>query len=146
VPEQFLDQVYQGLRACLDLGFPKVCQGCGTVFHSLEDFISKTDELTRQHGLMDYPDRTHQRIIVGLYRNCRCQTTLMAVCDDRRDTSPNGQARRQQFENLLVLLEKKGLDRSIARVELLKMLHGEKSDLLETYGIEQHKFHEQLPH
>jgi hypothetical protein len=143
-PNVFETKVLKGLRACLDLSFPKTCK-CGVVYPTLEDFVAKTDTLAAGQSLMDYKDRNNKRTIVGLYRNCRCHSTLMAVCDDRRDTSSRGIERREKFEELLKVLEEQGIERVVGRQELLKMLRGEESQLLEQHGIRQEKFQEKLP-
>ncbi len=143
-PSSFQTQLYAGLRACLTLEFPRPCSNCGFVFQSLEDFIAKTHPVPTHHGLMDYPDQKNNRKIVGLYRNCRCGSTLMALCNDRRDTSPQALQRRQTFDQLLALLSQHNLEADEARNALLHLLHGEKSAPLEKLGITQETFHKQL--
>ena len=54
----------------------------------------------------------------------------MDFFSDRRDLSEAGIQRREKFEKLLGLLEDKRIDRHIARMELLKIMRGEKSELL----------------
>jgi hypothetical protein len=50
--------------------------------------------------------------------------------NDRRDNSEAGRKRRARFGELVESLAAKGLEREVARNELLKILHGEKSTML----------------
>ena len=65
----------------------------------------------------------------------RCVSTLMEFYNDRRDIRPAGQRRRELFGALLDMLEKKGLPEDTARTELLKMMYGRHSPVLEKMGI-----------
>lgn len=70
-----------------------------------------------------------------LFRNCSCGSTLMECFNDRRDTSNMGLKRRELFGRLMALLAKKGLPADNARAELLKLIHGEHSQVLEEMGV-----------
>ena len=65
-----------------------------------------------------------------LFRNCACGSTLMEVCRDRRDTNEAGIRRRQRFGELIELLINEGIERDVARMELLKFMHGEESGIV----------------
>lgn len=52
----------------------------------------------------------------------------MAVFKERRDMSESGAKAREKFAQLLTILTSSGLDKKVARRELLKMLHGEDSE------------------
>jgi hypothetical protein len=69
--------------------------------------------------------------IVELFRNCACGSTLLEFCSDRRDNSPAGIRRRRRFGELMVLLVSSGIKEFVARQELLKMLRGEKSEVID---------------
>ena len=75
---------------------------------------------------MDDIDNT----IVEVYRNCPCGSTLMDFFSDRRDISDSGLRRREKFAELLAYLIEKGWETQLARTELIKVLRGEKSELL----------------
>ena len=70
--------------------------------------------------------------IVEVFRNCPCGSTLMDAFNDRRDMSERGNKRRQHFSRMMDYLSEKGIEKEISRIELLKVLRGEKSAILST--------------
>lgn len=54
----------------------------------------------------------------------------MELFNDKRDLSANGIKRRKKFDELINLLKKNNIDEVTARNELLKVLRGEKSEIL----------------
>lgn len=124
------DDFFSGLRALADSAFPKHCANCGKVFASADQFILETRAIRENmSGLkqsMDDIDNT----IVEVYRNCPCGSTLMDFFSDRRDISDSGLRRREKFAELLAYLIEKGWETQLARTELIKVLRGEKSELL----------------
>jgi hypothetical protein len=70
---------------------------------------------------------------VGVFRNCECGTTLMADFMDRRDNSDKGQGRRDQFDNLHAMLTDHGVAPIDARNELLSVLHGQRSKIIDDF-------------
>lgn len=126
-------EIYEGLLALNEAMFPKVCGRCGQVFHSSEDYLHKTRRMFRCNGLRRYEDSGLN--FVGLYRNCRCGSTLLALFQDRRDASESGIRRRSRFEVVLDQMVSAGWDRAIAREEVEKVLAGQKSTLLELFLV-----------
>jgi hypothetical protein len=49
---------------------------------------------------------------------------------NRRDLSPAGAMRWQRFDELLRLIRERGIDAAVARRELLKLMRGQKSELI----------------
>lgn len=133
--KQFSKELFAGLKALSASSFPKTCRKCGETYDSVEEFWQKTDAVRGKTGLKISMDE-HDRPVVELFRNCRCGSTLMDHFNDRRDTSEKGHKKRKLFGQLLTMLEQKGLDGAKARVELLKMMRGEKSAVLEKMGVE----------
>ena len=133
-PDTWLNRFYDGLKRLDDSTFPKTCTNCGRTFETPQDFIRETQSVNNQSGLTEYelPDNT----FVGLFRNCPCNSTLMGTFKDRRDNSPRGVEMRDRFEVMLQLLESRGITRDNARTELLTVLKGGESKLLESLGIE----------
>ena len=84
-----------------------------------------------------YDDEGNQ--IVELFRNCICGSTLMELYSDRRDGSVKGTRRRALFGKLMMILQGKGLAGSVARTELLNMMQGERSEILERMGVKFNK-------
>ena len=122
---------YQGLQALADSSFPKQCNHCGEIYDSVEDFIKKTKHLKPEISGLKQSMDDDESVIVELYRNCECGSTLLDFFTDRRDMSDQGEDRRRQFGELLNKLTDSGLAEVIARVELIKILRGEVSEILE---------------
>lgn len=112
--------------------FPRHCTKCGRVYESIADFIQQCKETPGSTGLTEY--ELDERV-VGMYRNCICGSTLMVVCHDRRDMSPAGHRRRQLFGELLDILVAAGLEAQDARQELLLVVRGGSSPLLESAAL-----------
>ena len=126
----FHNKLLKGLRALAETAFPKKCRNCGRIFKTAEQFLSETQDISASRsGLKEaeYDDGTK---IVEAFRNCPCGSTLMDFFSDRRDLSEAGIQRRKRFEELLGFLDDKGIDRNTARMELLKIMRGEKSEIL----------------
>jgi hypothetical protein len=126
--------LFKDLRALSESSFPKKCSSCGKVYESSEQFVQKTTEIAGQSGLKSSEDDDGDRI-VELFRNCICGSTLMECFSDRRDLSKTGLKRRELFGRLMAMLEKKGVSADQARTELLKLIRGEHSRVLEEMGI-----------
>ena len=125
-----LRTLFQGLNAISQDSFPRKCKCCNREFNSMEEFLAETCAVGESSGLKGSLDDEDEPI-VELFRNCSCGSTLLEFCSSRRDNSPAGNRRRERFGELMVLLESNGIDESLARQELLKMLRGEKSELIE---------------
>jgi len=125
------NDLFAGLKALAESAFPKHCRNCGHIFESAEQFLRETREIRAgQSGLKQSWDDSDAPII-ELYRNCSCGSTLMDFFSDRRDLSQAGLQRREKFAKLVDQLIAHGWSREIARTELLKILRGEKSELIE---------------
>ncbi len=127
---QWQKELYEGLQALADSSFPKLCNNCGQVYDTAEEFIKKTKKLQPETSGLKQSVDDDESVIVELYRNCECGSTLLDFFTDRRDTSPQGLERRIKFEELLDKLTDSGLSEIIARVELIKVLRGEVSEIL----------------
>ncbi len=126
---------YHDLQELVDTTFPKSCPKCGKVYDSKQAFLSETIPvkglmLEDRSGLF-LMDTNPESTAVGLFRNCACGTTLMADFKDRRDNSENGRKRREHFDALMDRLQEKGVTATDSRRELLKVLHGETSSLID---------------
>lgn len=119
-----------GLKALAESSFPKRCANCGAVYADVQEYVSRTMPIsTVRSGLKHSRDDDGQSI-VELYRNCACGSTLMDFFGDRRDLSDGGNRRRRRFSELLDYLTGTGLERTVARAELLKVMRGEASEIL----------------
>ncbi|MES2675017.1 MAG: oxidoreductase [Pseudomonadota bacterium] len=130
-----LSDFYANLKDITETTFPKTCSTCGTTYQNSADFLAKTLTVYGgKSGLKRALDDNDQPII-ELYRNCSCGSTLMNFFSDRRDNSEKGNKRREVFARLLLQLEQKGVTRAEGRKEILKLLKGEESELLKSYGL-----------
>jgi hypothetical protein len=128
------NDIFKGLRALSESTFPKRCANCGNEYATVQDYVQKTEDVSGKTGLKKGYDDNDQPI-VELFRNCVCGSTLMDCFSDRRDISSQGLKRRELFGKLLSLLESKGVKSHVAREQLLMVLHGQPSKLLERMGI-----------
>lgn len=125
-PEGWL---YSGLRELAAGAFPKTCSTCKRVYATAEEYVQATQRINGRTGLKSGED-DDGAMIVNLFRNCECGSTLLAEFRDRRDTSPQGLQRRERFGLLLEHLVAQGIERELARMELLKVTRGQHSELL----------------
>jgi len=123
------DSIYNGLQVLSNLSFPKQCSTCGKRYETVDDFVSQTEALRKSSGLKEDLD-DDGRVIVELFRNCTCGSTLMDEFNNRRNLTPAGLNRRKKFSELLDRLVNKGFSAETAREELLKVMRGEGSKLL----------------
>ncbi|HUU00933.1 MAG TPA: response regulator [Myxococcota bacterium] len=133
-PEE-LDQLYQGLRSISRDSFPRKCPMCAKVFASEEDFLGgETRPVYDGSGLRQTLDERDWPM-VEVFRNCTCGSTMLELFRERRDRSSAGKRQRKKFGQLLALLMSVGIDESVGRRELLRVLRGEKSEILLRHGF-----------
>lgn len=85
--------------------FPRKCTTCGRVYDDLEAFLQETDPTDGDSNVF-YQLGSQTKLFK--YRNCPapCNSTLVAVSGDRRDSSPKGLKRRQYFDQAWKALKK----------------------------------------
>ncbi|MBI1891941.1 MAG: oxidoreductase [Burkholderiales bacterium] len=125
------EALFAGLKALAESAFPKHCKNCGRIFESAEQFLRETRKIDQKRSGLKQSWDDNDVPIVEVYRNCPCGSTLMDFFSDRRDLSQNGLARREKFGKLMGQLIAHGWQHDTARAELLKVLRGEKSELIE---------------
>jgi len=124
------EKLFAGLKALAETAFPKQCAYCGRTFESVDEFLKETENIRPTvTGLKEATEEDGSKI-VEVFRNCTCGSTLMEFCDDRRDLSDAGLKRRERFDELLMFLESNNIEKDLARSELIKVMKGEKSDIL----------------
>lgn len=113
---------YVGLRELAESAFPKRCGRCGREYQNATDFLTATRALrTDSSGLKQSLDDDGQ-VIVDLFRNCICGSTLLESFQNRRDLSEQTDNRRKMFDGMVKKLVDSGLSRDNARAELLKFI------------------------
>jgi hypothetical protein len=121
---------FANLRTLVESTFPKRCKNCGRIYATAEEFAAATSALSPERSGLKQTHDEDGKPIVELFRNCLCGSTLMEDFHSRRDLSTAGAQRRQRFDELLRLLQERGIDGKVARRELLKFMRGEKNELI----------------
>jgi hypothetical protein len=131
----WLETFYKDLQSLVDTTFPKICPKCKRTFASLEEFLRETipvrDISLKDNSGLFALEGGDVPTTIGVFRNCECGTTLMADFMDRRDNSDRGHKRREQFNSLHAMLTDHGVAAVDARVELLNVLHGRRSKVID---------------
>ncbi len=120
----------RGLKALVETTFPKRCRCCGRNFADVADYVAQTHAMPNGSQGLKQSLGDDGEVVVDLFRNCPCGSTLMDSFSDRRDSTAKGEARRQRFNELITYLESCGLATVVARHELLEVMHGRPSDIL----------------
>lgn len=131
--DAFQNELFRGLRALAESSFPKRCPSCGRMFETAEQFIEETALNNEASSGLKQSGTDDGEKIIEVYRTCPCGSTLMDVFADRRDHSDAGMRRRHRFDDMLNLFEDRGIDRDTARTELIKVMRGIKSEVLDKY-------------
>jgi hypothetical protein len=126
----FDPELIRGLRALAETTFPKRCRCCGRSFTDVADYVMQTEAMPNGRRSLKQSLDDDGKVIVDLFRNCPCGSTLMDSFGDRRDATTQGEARRQRFDELMKYLLAHEMPATTARLELLKVLRGEQSELL----------------
>jgi hypothetical protein len=119
-----------GLEALAATTFPKRCKCCGRSFVDVADYVAQTHAMPNGTQGLKQSLGDDGEVIVDLFRNCPCGSTLMDSFSDRRNTTQQGEARRQRFNELMSYLLSRGLTAGVARHELLQVMHGKPSEIL----------------
>lgn len=121
-----LSEVFEGLTALSNSAFPKQCESCGKTFSNLDQLITETT--TREgSGLKEIGSFSPQ---VEVERVCSCGQVLTETFGDRRSSGDVGAQRRALFDRLLSLLTEGGMPTLMAKKELVKVMKGQPSELL----------------
>lgn len=125
------DNYLNGLTALIDSSFPKTCRLCGKTYTSAEQFLAETENMPHGRSSLKQAIEDDGTVIVEVFRNCSCGSTLMDEFNSRRDNSEHGQKQRLKFNKLLNILLQQHIDIDIARTEILKLFKGKKSEVLD---------------
>ena len=125
-------ELFDGLNALAESAFPKKCACCGRSYKTAKEFLHATEKIPTASSSMKSAIEEDGSTIVEVFRNCPCGSTLMDEFNDRRDMSERGNKRRRHFNRMMDYLEQKGIAKDISRVELIKVLRGQKSEILAT--------------
>lgn len=91
-----MDDALKNLKA-LPLKFPRKCNNCGQEYANEAEFLQQTQGLGHGRSPLKEAEDDDGEVIVEVFRNCVCGSTLMDEFKSRRDNSPEGQRRRQAW-------------------------------------------------
>lgn len=91
-----MDGAFTGLKA-LPLKFPRTCNSCGRKYGNEAEFLQQTQGLNNGRSPLKEAEGDDGEMIVEVFRNCVCGSTLMDEFQSRRDNSPEGQRRREEW-------------------------------------------------
>lgn len=120
----------KGLRELAADSFPKRCASCGREFADAAEFLRETEALHGGRTGFKQSRDDDENVILELFRNCPCGSTLLEFFGNRRDESEKGAERRRHFLQLQDYLVAQGVEAQLARQEILKVLQGGDSALL----------------
>lgn len=127
------DALYQGLQALANTSFPKKCNTCGKFYQTADQFVQETQRVRKNHSGLKSGVDDDGSVIVELFRNCSCGSTLMDCFNDRRDLTHQGERRRKKFGEVMIILQNDhGLEPAQAREEIFKILRGEGSEFIKS--------------
>jgi hypothetical protein len=110
--------------------FPKRCNNCGKTYETVDDFVRTSQNIHPQRSGLKQGYDDDGGVIIELFRNCTCGSTLMDFFHSRRDASLAGVKRRDDFARLVRQLVETGVEVTHARAEILKWLRGQESELM----------------
>ena len=123
-------ELFAGLRELAESAFPKQCRNCGREYATAQEFITATQPLSADRSGLKSSLDDDGEVILELFRNCVCGSTMMDNFNDRRDTSETGARKRQRFSELHTHLVNQGVEPTLATLELRKVARGQPSELL----------------
>ncbi|NOV28777.1 oxidoreductase [Methylomonas sp. ZR1] len=129
-------QDFDGLQALLDSTFPKTCRSCGYVYLSAEQFFIETQDMPHGRSSLRSAIEDDGLILVEVFRNCRCGSTLMDEFGCRRDQNEDGLQQRLVFETILRAMQARNVPADVARMEIIKFLQGQPNTLVALLNIE----------
>jgi hypothetical protein len=110
--------------------FPKRCNNCGKTYETVDDFVRSSQNIHPHRSGLKQGYDDDGGVIIELFRNCSCGSTLMDFFHSRRDASLAGVKRRNDFDKLVRQLVETGIEVAHARAEILKWLRGQDSELM----------------
>ncbi len=123
------EALFAGLRELAESAFPKRCRNCGTEYRNAAEFLAATQPLRTDSSGLKQSLGEDGELIVDLFRNCVCGSTLLESFWNRRDFSEEGIKRRMRFQDMVDKLVATGCTAGTARNELLKLMRGQSNDL-----------------
>jgi len=119
------EDLFFGLREFSKSAFPKSCECCGKEYRNLVDFLSFTKPLSADSSGLKQEQDIEGHILVDLFRNCTCGSTMLEIFLNRRDVSVEGGLRRLQFQDKFEKFVAMACLAETGRDEWLRRLRGQ---------------------
>ncbi|BCK87148.1 hypothetical protein MIZ01_0919 [Sideroxyarcus emersonii] len=124
------EELYVGLQELADSTFPRRCESCGREYRNAAEFLAATRPASPDASGLERHGDDDAKMIVELFRNCVCGSTLHESIGNRRDLGEYGVKRRMRFEDMVNKLVAKGYTEETIRGELLKLMRGQPNDVV----------------
>ena len=124
------EEFYVELRELVDSAFPKRCTHCGREYRNSAEFLAATEPIGAKSGGVKQSREDVGKVIVELFRNCVCGSTLLESFWNRRELDEDGVKRRKRFQDMLEKLLVMGYTEKKIRGELLKLMRGQPNDVI----------------
>lgn len=127
-----------GLTAFTENSFPKKCESCNKIYVTRKDLLRETGYASDSH--QDEPstktnsntqDLPHD---IEMCCNCSCGAKLVCVPIAFRTPFNTERSRREKFGVMLKSLIKHGIEEETARAELITLLSGKPSKLIQDFA------------
>lgn len=115
------EELFVGLRELVDSVFPKRCGSCGREYRNSIEFLADTQPLRVNSSGLKQSLNDDGLIVVDLFRNCICGSTLLESFSNRRDSCEDGIMRRTAFQEQVGKLVSLGYSVESAQSELHKL-------------------------
>lgn len=124
------NETYGQLKAFDTESFPKTCRNCGKVYDSAKAFIADTNPAKTDSALKQSYDE-HGEVVVELFRDCQCGSTLMNPFYSRRGSGDLASKCRHEFDQLIKHMTANGHTHATAGEELRHVITGGYADILD---------------
>lgn len=127
--EQLFAVLLKKLKSLIQYSFPVECTNCGRAYATLDQYLSQSKVLLQRRSRVTWFDH-NDNSFTDIHRNCQCGSRLRVVINERRDKSESGIRKREIFDQLYKIFIAEGMETNCVRQELLKISHGEESEIL----------------
>jgi len=131
----YSSEFFYKLKTASGFSFPLKCPKCGKDYKTAEEFVQNTLPVENLENVFESYDSNKRRIL-EVVRACHCGKVILEEFFSRRDSSLEGIERRAEFSHYLHELRGAGMKKEEAHSELLGLVNGQHSYLMDRLGIE----------
>jgi hypothetical protein len=118
-----------GLTAFTENSFPKKCEQCSKIYVTRKDLLRETSS-----GFNGHTNASNEAHDIDMGSNCSCGSKLVSVPIAFRTSFTTERSRREKFGVMLESLVKHGIEVKTARAELIMLLSGKPSKLIQDFA------------